>query len=210
MTTSEKKPETTREYIKQQIDGLSKNPDCGATHYNLAIGLINQGKFADAEEELLAAVNSSPTLGEAYVALGGLALQKGNLEGCILYNKKAIDVRPKFAPAYGNIGFVHLQKGELEEAIEFLKKAVSLNPQFIQAISTLSSAYYMAGHFDEAIKYANEALSLDNTFAVAHNNLALCYFEKEAYDKAIEHCDLSIKHGFEVEPKFLKQLEPYR
>jgi tetratricopeptide (TPR) repeat protein len=68
----------------------------------------------------------------------------------------------------------------------------------------------MAGRFDESLKYANQALSFDNKFAPAHNNLALCFFEKEEFEKAIEHCDLSQKYGFQVEPKFLKQLEPHR
>jgi hypothetical protein len=51
---------------------------------------------------------------------------------------------------------------------------------------------------------------LDATFAVAHNNLALAYFEKKDYKKAVEHCDAAQKNGFEVEPKFLKDLEPHR
>jgi hypothetical protein len=40
--------------------------------------------------------------------------------------------------------------------------------------------------------------------------LALAYFEKEAYQEAIEHCDKAVANGFNVEPKFLKALEPYR
>jgi hypothetical protein len=53
-------------------------------------------------------------------------------------------------------------------------------------------------------------LELEPTFAVAHNNLALAYFEKWAYQDAVEHCDKALAHGFDVEPKFLKQLEQYR
>jgi tetratricopeptide (TPR) repeat protein len=100
--------------------------------------------------------------------------------------------------------------GDPETAIDFLEKAVSLNPEFIQAHSTLASAYFMQGRLDESIAAANKALALEPTFAVAHNNLALAYFEKGAYEKAVEHCDKAVANGFNVEPKFLEALEPYR
>jgi hypothetical protein len=63
---------------------------------------------------------------------------------------------------------------------------------------------------DDSIAASKRAIELESSFAVAHNNLALAYFEKEAYKEAIDHCDQALKHGFDVEPEFLKQLEPYR
>jgi tetratricopeptide (TPR) repeat protein len=205
-----KKPKTTREYIQEQVETLVSSPECGTTHYNLAIGLIKEQKWDEAVEELMAAVNECPTLGEAYVALGGIFWHKGDLNACINFNKRAIAVRPKFAQPYGNVGFAYVQMGDPETAIDFLEKAVSINPKFIQAYTTLASAYFMQGRLDECIAAANKALELEPTFAVAHNNLALAYFEKGAYKEAVEHCNKAVAHGFEVEPKFLKELEPYR
>jgi tetratricopeptide (TPR) repeat protein len=68
----------------------------------------------------------------------------------------------------------------------------------------------MLGRLDESIAAAKEALELDPTFAVAHNNLALAYSEKGAYKEAVEHCDKALEYGFDVAPKFLKDIEPYR
>lgn len=210
MKEPKKEPKTTRQYIQDQVEALANNPECGTTHYNMAIGLIKEGRFDEAMEEISAAVESCPTLAEAYVAAGGICLHKGDLAGCIHYNQRAITVRPKFAPSYGNLGFAHLQKGEVGQAIPYLEKAVSLNPMFIQGHCSLSSAYFMQGRLDDAIASANKALELDATFAVAHNNLALAYFEKGDFQKAVKHCDMAVKYGFEVEEKFLKDLEPYR
>jgi tetratricopeptide (TPR) repeat protein len=210
MKESKKKSKTTREYIQDQVNALTNNPQCGTTHYNMAIGLIKEGRYDEALEEISAAVESCPTLAEAYVAAGGICLHKGDLAGCIHYNQRAIKVRPKFAPSYGNLGFAHLQRGEAEQAIPYLEKAVSLNPMFIQGYCSLSSAYFMQGLLDEAIEAANKALELDAAFAVAHNNIALAYFEKGNFKKAVEHCDIAIKNGFDVEDKFLKDLEPHR
>jgi tetratricopeptide (TPR) repeat protein len=205
-----KKPKTTKEYIQEQVRTLASSPECGTTHYNLAIGLIKEQKWDEAFEELMAAVNECPTLGEAYVALGGISMNRGDLNACINFNKRAIAARPKFAQPYGNVGFAYVQMGDPETAVDFLEKAVSINPQFIQAYTTLASAYFMQGRLDDCISAANKALELEPTFAVAHNNLALAYFEKGAYKQAVEHCDMAVAHGFEVEPRFLKELEPHR
>jgi tetratricopeptide (TPR) repeat protein len=201
---------TSKEYIEEQIATLAKNPECGTTHYNLAIGLIKEQKWDEAKEELLAAVDSCPTLGEAYVALGGIHFHKGDLDACIGFNQQAIKVRPKLAPAYGNVGFAYLQKGEPHAAVEFLEKAVSINPQFVQGFCSLASAYFMLGRLEDCIAAAKKALELEPTFAVAYNNLALAYFEKGAYKEAVEHSDKALAHGFDVEPKFLEALEAYR
>jgi hypothetical protein len=62
MTEPNKKEKTTKKYIEEQIVSLSTNPECGTTHYNLAIGLIKEQKWDEAVEELIAAVDASPTL----------------------------------------------------------------------------------------------------------------------------------------------------
>ena len=111
------KAKNAEEYIAQQRLALAANPDCGTTHYNLAVALLGQKKNDEAEKELIAAIECSPTLAEAYVQLGGLCLQRGDLDGCLEYNQRAVRSRAGFSEGYGNIGFVHLQRGEVEEAI---------------------------------------------------------------------------------------------
>ena len=102
------KAKNAEEYIAQQRLALAANPDCGTTHYNLAVALLGQKKNDEAEKELIAAIECSPTLAEAYVQLGGLCLQRGDLDGCLEYNQRAVRSRAGFSEGYGNIGFVHL------------------------------------------------------------------------------------------------------
>ncbi|CAN2039372.1 conserved hypothetical protein [Candidatus Magnetomoraceae bacterium gMMP-15] len=198
------------EYIAQQRAVLAQNADCGTTHYNLAVALIGQKKYDEAEVELREAVGNSPTLAEAYSQLGGLCMQRGDLDGCLAYNQRAVQTRAGFFIGYGNIGFVHLQKGEADDAIAALNKALAYNPNFIQAQTTLSSAYLMKGEIDKSIEECKKALKIDPDFPVVHNNLALAYFEKGDYEKSIEHCDKAINLGYEVTENFLNELKPYR
>jgi len=122
---SEKK--TVEEFIAEQRDSIQGNSECGMSHYNLATGLLNLRQLEEAEKEFKEAVRCSPTLAEAYVQLGGICLQRGDLDGCLQYSQASINARPRFAEGYGNIGFVEFQKGNIDKAIVALEKAVKDN-----------------------------------------------------------------------------------
>jgi tetratricopeptide (TPR) repeat protein len=98
------KAKNVEEYIAQQRAAISANPDCGISHYNLAVGLLGQKKYDEAEIELREAIGCSPTLAEAYVQLGGLCLQRGDLDGCLAYNQRAVKARAGFSEGYGPAG----------------------------------------------------------------------------------------------------------
>lgn len=204
------KSRNVEEYIARQRAALAANPECGTSHYNLAVALLGQKKYDEAEKELIEAVNCSPTLAEAYVQLGGICLQRGDLEGCLNYNRQAVNSRAAFAEGWGNIGFVELQKGNVDEAIRALKKAITYNSRFIQAYTTLANAYLMSGLLDESIQANLKVLDIEPNFPVVHNNLVICYLEQENYDKAIEHCDRAVELGYAVDPKILKEVNEHR
>ncbi len=204
------KAKNVEEYIARQRAAIAANPECGTSHYNLAVGLLGQKKFDEAEMELLEAVGNSPTLAEAYVQLGGICLSKGDLDGCLDYNIRATKTRAGFSEGYSNIGFVHLQKGEVDDAIKNLQKAIAHNSNFLQAYTTLANAYLMKGLVDESIAANKKALKLEPDFAVAHYNLSIAYLEKAETTKAVEHFDRAKALGFEVAPEIAKEIDTYR
>ena len=189
---------------------MASNPDCGTTHYNLAVALLGQKRYDEAEEQLHQALDCSPNLAEAYVQLGGIRLQRGDLDGCLDFNKKAVQARAGFAEGYGNIGFVLLQKGNVDEAIPALEKAVKFNSRFLQAYATLANAYLMKGLIAESIETNLKVLSMAPDFAIAHNNLAIAYLESGQPELALAYCDKATALGYNVAPEILKELEPYR
>jgi len=213
-------PKDADEQIARLREALTRNQECGTTHYNLAVALLGKQEFAEAEKELHEAIDCSPTLAEAYVQLGGICLQRNDLEGCYRYNHRATKVRAGFAEGYGNMAFVLLQlidganekedEEKLEKAIKFLRKAIIHNKHYIQAYTTLGTAYFMKGLVDEAIKANEEALDVEPNFPVAHNNLAVAYLEKEDYAKAIAHCDRAVSLGFSVARELLDELAAHR
>ncbi|MFH1580712.1 MAG: tetratricopeptide repeat protein [Pseudomonadota bacterium] len=198
------------EYIARQRAAIASNPDCGTSHYNLAVALMGIEKYDEAEKELYAAIDCSPSLAEAYVQLGGLCLRQGDLDGCLSYNKQSIKVRAGFSEGHGNIGFVHLQMGNVDEAIKSLQKAIVYNSKFLQAYATLANAYLMKGLVEESITTSLKAIELEPSFVVAHNNLSIAYLENKEYGLAVKHCDKAIELGYEVAPEILKEIEAHR
>lgn len=204
------KMKNVQEYINEQRRSIAANPDCGTSHYNLAVALMGIEEFHEAERELHQAIDCSPGLVEAYVQLGGLCLKRGDLDGCLAYNKAAVKARPGFSEGYGNIGFVHMQKGEIEEAVKALEKATAFNFRFIQAYTTLGTAYLMMGRVDDSIAASQKALEIDKNFPVAHNNLSVAYLEKNDFEKAVFHCDRALELGYDVPGGLLKEIAPHR
>ena len=204
------KPQTVDNYIAAQRAALALNPECGMTHYNLAVALLSRKRYAEAEQELHAAVECSPGLAEAYVQLGGICLQRGDLDGCLHYNQQAVASRAGFAEGYGNIGFVHLQRGNIPASIAALKKAIAFNSRFIQAYTTLANAYLMQGNVQESIETNLKAIALEPRFGIAHNNLAIAYLEKGEIEKAARHCDQALALGFEVAPEIISEIKARR
>ncbi|MCG8564198.1 MAG: tetratricopeptide repeat protein [Desulfobacterales bacterium] len=213
-------PKSADEHIANLRFQLTQNAECGTTHYNLGVALIGKQEYAEAEKVLHEAIDCSPTLAEAYVLLGGICLQRGDLEGCYRFNHRATKARAGFAEGYGNMAFVLWQlvdgKNEKEEdekvdkAIKNLKKAIIHNKNFVQAYVTLGTAYFMKGLVAEGIKANQQALEVAPDFPIAHNNLAVAFLEQEEFDKAIQHCDEAKRLGFEVSQELLKELEPHR
>jgi len=203
-------PKDVDEYINRYQEAVQMNPECGTSHYNLAVGYLGKRLFTEAEKELLAAIDCSPSLAEAYVQMGGICLHRGDLDGCLDWNKRATQARAGFAEGYGNMGFVYLQKGDIENCLKFIEKAIAFNSNFIQAYVTLGSAYLMSGAVDESIAASQKALDIDPDFAVAHNNLALAYIEKGDWKRAITHGERAEALGYTLAPQVKTELDSHR
>jgi tetratricopeptide (TPR) repeat protein len=98
------KAKNAEEFIAQHRQAIAQNPECGNSHYNLAVALMGQKQYDEAEKHLYEAIECSQGLVEAYVALGGIALQRGDLDGCLAHNRSAVKARPGFSEGWGNIG----------------------------------------------------------------------------------------------------------
>lgn len=197
-------------YIADLKAEIAANDKCANHYYNLGVALLSKRDFVAAEEAFLAALRNSPHLAEAYVQLGGICLERGDLEGCLRYNEEAANCRAKFAIPQSNIAFVHLQRGEPDKAIAALNKALKWDPDFIQARNALATAQFMKGELEAAETTCRELLAKEPHFAPAWNNLALTLFEQGRRGEAAEAADKAVELGFELSPGFAAELAAAR
>lgn len=197
------------EYIADLKAEIAQNEQCSNHYYNLGLALLTKRDFVAAEEAFLNAVRNSPHLAEAYVQLGGICLERGDLEGCLRYNEEAANCRAKFPVPWSNIAFVHLQRGEPDKAITALNKALKWDPKFVQAKNALATAYYMKGDFAVSEKICTELLQAEPGFAPAWNNLALARFDLGNYTGAAEAVQKAQELGFDVPQGFLEELKAH-
>lgn len=191
------------EYIAELKAQLAENPTCANHHYNLGVAYLSKRMWQEAEKAFLEAVENSARMADAYVQLGGICLQRGDIEGCLNYNKHAKGCRPQFAVPYANMGFCYLQMGKVDHAIQNLKKAVNRDPDFVQALTTLGSAYIMDEQPEEAKSVLDKAVGIEPAFGPAWNNLALYWLDKEDKTQARECLAKAEDSGYEV-PEELK------
>lgn len=193
--------------LKREIAGDEK---CAIHLYNLGVAFLSKRDFAAAEEAFLSAVRASPHLAEAYVQLGGICMQRGDLEGCLHYNEEAANCRARYAIPQSNMAFVYLQKNDPDRAIPLIKKALKWDPDLLQAKNSMATALFMKGDFSGSEKISRELLASQPDFAPTWNNLALALFEQGKFHEAAKAADKAMSLGFEVAPGFMKELEPYK
>ena len=129
--------ENLDEYIADLRAALSQNDGCANHHYNLGVACSARATLWRRKNRFSPRPQFVPSC-RSYVQLGGICLQRGDLEGCLRYNEEAANCRAKFPVPWSNIGFVHLQRGEPEKAISALQKALKWDAEFIQAMATLA------------------------------------------------------------------------
>ena len=188
------------DHIADLEEKLRKNDQCASSHYNLGVAYISKKRYENAKTCFVRAAERAPTMAEAYVQLGGLAMNDGDIEGCLRYNMAATKARARFAVPHGNIGFCLLQMGEVD-------KAIKLDSQFVQAYGTLGSALFMAGEIEESIEMSKRAVEIHPKFGPAWNNLALAYLQQGDAAKAKEFVLRAQECNFEVHPGLLADIE---
>ena len=139
---------------------VSVDPASSIAHNNLGFAYLQQGRLADAEREILAALRLDPEwelahanlavvllrqgrlaeAGEARVQLGSMLLKHGKYEAAIELFEKEVASRPGDAGAHNNLGAALLLRGQVGPAIGQFEEALRINPAHEKARRNLAAA----------------------------------------------------------------------
>ncbi|VVB86589.1 Photosystem I assembly protein Ycf3 [uncultured archaeon] len=110
-------------------------------HNNLGIAYDKAGRYADAIEELNAALKFDPEYVEVLNNLAVALDKMGSLDEAVNNLKEAIRQRPGYTEAHCNLGTIYAKLGLFDEAIQEINESIRLNPGFAVARNNLGNIY---------------------------------------------------------------------
>lgn len=118
--------------LKQAEAALGKigadNPIDWASHNILGNFAMAQGRYDEAENHYMKAVEANATRAEIYNNLGVLMLKTAKGNKALEYYLLALKMDPDNAQALYNMAEIYLAQGKTKEGLNYLKRATAVNP----------------------------------------------------------------------------------
>ncbi|MGD8238582.1 MAG: tetratricopeptide repeat protein [Armatimonadota bacterium] len=176
---------------------------------NLATCHAEKGNFAEAIDQLRAALKLEPRNREAACQLGHTYERTGESAKAMQQFRDVLRVAPECAEAHAGLSRCHLHGGEYARAIQACRAALELSPDCAAARVDLAIALKRCGCVDEAIEAA-EGLSdeLPHDPAPVHE-LAELWMSADRPAEAIRTLEPMLAEGQHHEPAVTTLAEAY-
>jgi tetratricopeptide (TPR) repeat protein len=153
---------------------LAVEPAGAETWLALARGLINAGRFGEAEA-LLAGHADHPRARAVEIRLrqawGMAQVQARAFDEAQAQFRSVLALAPEDAHAHGDLGYALLAGGDPAAAEPHLRRAAELAPDHTGVLQNLGSALYKLGRVEEAAEAYWRAVRLDPRDSIAPRNL---------------------------------------
>lgn len=184
----------TMSYYRQAIE---KDPAYALAYTSLAdvyvmlsIGfaiLPTRDTLPKAREAALKALELDPTLADAHVALGLVAVcYDWDRQAAKRHFERALELNPNSVSAHLRIEvYLAFLEGEYEEGIAHLERAQELDPLNLHVKARLGWNYLYLRDFDRAVAHFKDIVDFDPDNPLGHFGLRDAYSLKGMYDKSI-------------------------
>ncbi len=155
-------------------------------HAALAMLLVFDFKFAEAEAEFNRAIQSNPNYATAHHWFGNsLLVATGRFDEAIKEGERGVELDPLSLIINADLGGTLMIARRYDEAITQLRRTLALDNKFAYAHWNLGEALYLKGDLDAAIVEYEKALALDDDPEVLAL-LGRAYAETGRKEKALE------------------------
>ncbi len=146
-------------------------------HYNRGVELHQTGFLNQAVEEYKAAIESDPTLLEAYTNLGLIySFQRSYAKAIEAFNK-ALELKSKDTTALNGLATVLYARGRVDEAMTKWKEAIDINPRFASAYCNMGTALENEKDYSKALGCFVKALRINPKMADAYYSIGNIYYK---------------------------------
>lgn len=113
---------------KKALSDAETDQERAVAYYWLGVAANREGRYEQAIEHQLKAVELDPSYGPPYSSLSSAYLKLGELEKCKSYAEKCIKISPRYAWCYYFLSGYYYEKGNIELAWRNIQKATELDP----------------------------------------------------------------------------------
>jgi len=166
-------------------------------HNAKARGLIAQGNYREAKEELKKALEKKPGFDAAWANLGRVHQSLAEYAEGLAALKRAIQLNPTSFRHYISLGNFHLRTEEYSQAEMAYRKAASLKPESPIAWRNLGACLLYQGEAEKAAQALLQSLRIEEN-ARSRTNLGIAYQYLQRYDQAAEQS----RRATELEPNY--------
>jgi tetratricopeptide (TPR) repeat protein len=178
------KPERALRMLDMAIE---RDPHRGESYFPKGIILLNQKRFAEAEQAVKQGLEYAPESAVGHYYLGRISAEAGNADQAVASFEKAISVNASFEPAYLAEASLYEARQEKEKAIAVLQRYLQrVNPRNKDIRQHLIQLYMATKDYAGGLAELEKMLSEDPGDLDAQLRMALIYGEKKEYAKAVE------------------------
>jgi len=130
------RPELSEKYFRKSIAAKkgSKDTTISMAHNRLGIALRKQGKWREAIEEYMSAVEISPQDENIRFNMAMAYMEGKEYHRALMHLRKAVEINPEFyvgnAFVSYSIGALYQQLGKTSKAVEFFKHVQEISPGY--------------------------------------------------------------------------------
>lgn len=182
------------EQAEAQIDEAKRlDPKLPLLHAFAASIHIAAKQESAAEEELKAALATTPADVGSLSALGDLYITQHRYQEAVQQYRKAVLLNPKSAAIRFNFATALEQARQYGEAEQEYRKVLDINPRHFGAYNGLGNILNSFRRFPEAEQMYRKAIELGSKDPVPYINLGSAYFNQQLYTESERQFRMAIK-----------------
>ncbi len=156
-----------------------------------------EGKPAEAERLLRAAIAQDPAQARARVRLGRVLEKQGRLAEALAEYEAAVRADPNLAEARNYAGNIHRLQGRHAQAEAAYREAIAADPRYPGAYNNLGLMLQQRGELDEAVALYRKGLEYAPRSPLLHNSLATLLIVRKQWAEA----QAEIEKALEIAPR---------
>ncbi|RMH17147.1 MAG: tetratricopeptide repeat protein [Acidobacteria bacterium] len=190
-------PEATRPR-DAVVEAMEAEAVSSRSYTQRGLRLIDEGRFAEAEETFRRVLEIRPGNARDHANLGGALARQGKLEEAIEHYRQALALDPDDPYAHNNLGMALAESGDLGAASRELETAIRIEATYAEAHHNLGLVRARAGDLEAAIAHYRDALRLAPSASV-HTDLGTALASRGQLAAAIDHW----RRALEIDPREL-------